>query len=234
MLFRISSLLVVATLLLGSLCLTRVATGQGSTDAEPRSNQEVAALVDRCFGGYVRYDTKTLKRSFIEGDFDGDGSKDLFAAVQPGKKVNINDRSKPSFIFQEVLDSPSPASVALDLRLGNLGLVEVWPLFVVIRNVDKPASSRCLLSNEKYLLLFPMNKGVNYMTLFKGQKLLAGTIGDASEDSPPPVLKGDAVLLLDPAGDGQAIFWGKGRFRWYPVNDFKEAAPPRYRAYVRF
>jgi hypothetical protein len=229
MMFRISSLIVVATLF-GTLFWVRGADGQGSGDVERRSDQEVAALVDRCFAGYLRYDNRTLKRSFIEGDFDGDGSKDLFAAVQLAKKVNTNDKSKPPFIYQEVLDSTSPSSAALDLRLGNLGTVEVWPLFVVIRNVDKPAQKRCLLQNEKYLLLFPMDKGVSDMKLFMGQKLPAGTIGDPKEDDPPPALKGGAVLLLDPAGDGQAIFWGGGRFRWYPVNDFPDALPPKYRA----
>ena len=219
--YRIPSLIVVVSLLLGNLVLAHDA--RPHTEADPireRSNQDVATLIDRCFNGYLRYDDKTLMRSFIEGDFDGDGSKDLFAAVQPGKKVDTNNKSKPPFTYQEVIDAVSPGSVALDLRLGNLGVVEVWPLFVVIRNVDKPGSGRCLSQNEKYLLQFPMDKGVNDMKLFKGKKLPAGTIGDASEDDPPPALKGDAVLLLDPSGDGQAIFWGRGRFRWYPVNDF--------------
>lgn len=232
--FAKKSLIIVAIVFCFGLAIAqrqhRDALPKVKPSADRLDKQAVSDLVNRCFEGLVRSDDQSLTPSFIKGDFDGDGSMDLFVTVQPGKKVDSRDKTIPAFNFYNVIDSVSPANVAHDLRVGNLGLIESWPLVAIVRNVDKPAGSRCLLKNEKVLLVFPMDKGTTVMKLFQGKKLPEGTIGDPDEDDPPPALKGDAVMLLDFGGDGMAIFWSKGRFRWYPVNDFKEAAPPRYRA----
>lgn len=200
------------------------AANRGTNKLKPSvslSDREMESLVRTCFGGLLSAD-HTLTPSFVVGDFDGDGTQDLFVPVRLGRSVNRKNRSRTPFNYQEVLDPASPASVALNLRMGDLAIVENWPLFVVVHGLSKARMTRCSESRYKFLLLFAMNKGTTSIKLFNGKKLPRGTINDPKEDQPPPRLKGEAILLLDPDGEGSAIYWDGARYRWYPVNRLRK------------
>lgn len=186
------------------------------------SRRAIDRLVRECFGGLLRPDTHTLAPGFVVGDFDGDGTNDLFVPARLARTLDKKDKSKLPFNYQDVLDPAAPASVALDLRRGDLAQVETWPLFAIVHGMDKATKGRCSASRGKFLLLFPMDKGTTALELFQGEGLPFGTIGDRKEDQPPPRLKGNAVLLLDSHREGLAIYWDGARYRWYPFNQFRK------------
>ena len=181
-------------------------------------DQDAEELVRICFGGLLRADLRALTPGFIVGDFYGDGIQDLFVPVRLARSVEMKDRSRPPFNYQEVLDSTSPGRVALDLTVSDLAKVKTWPLLAVVRNVDKARLTRCADVRDKYILLFVMDKGTSVIKVFRARRLPRGTIGDPKEDVPPPRLRGAAVLLLDSHGQGSAVYWDGMRYRWYPYN----------------
>jgi hypothetical protein len=190
-----------------------------------RSNMRKSSLPDQdslirtCFSGLFRASQQRLTPNFVMGDFDGDGQNDLLVAVELARVVDRNDRGAPPFNFQEVLDSRSPASEALDLRMGNLQIFEMGPFFAVIHNIGRSPNISCSRAQNKFVLLFTMDKGTKTMRLFTGKKLPRGTIGDEKEDQPPPRLRGKAILLLDNQGSGTALYWEGTRYRWYPFQE---------------
>lgn len=195
-------------------------TGEVKTTARSSTllERDVKSLISTCFSGLLKLDDNTLKPVFVLGDFNGDGRRDLFAPVRLARNVDAKNRSKPPFTYQQVLDPTSPASAALDLRLGDLAEVETWPLFSVVHDIDGAMSNRCSQAGGKYLLLFAMDNGTSRIRVFSRAKLPRGTIGDETEDEPPPRLRGAAILLLDNEGSGSALYWDGSRYRWYPYN----------------
>jgi hypothetical protein len=162
-------------------------------------------------------DTNAYTPAFAIGDFNGDGRPDLVVPVRPNRALNKKNKSKPPFIYQEVLDVGSSEQHALVLNMGDLAAVEVWPLLAIIHNI-KRASLNCSVRTDKYVLLFPPDQDATAIKIFQGRRLPPGTIGDPKEDSPPPQLKGDAILTVNARGDGTAVYWDGRRYRWYPFD----------------
>jgi len=178
----------------------------------------VELLVHDCFDGLFRVDTATISPNFVVGDFDNDGAPDLFVAVRLARSVSIDDKSEPPFNYQDVIDSTSPASSALKLRMGDLTRPKDGRFWVVLHHLPAGKIAQCSSKQQKFVLLFVEDKGTSTIRVFHGKRLPPGTIGDPKEDEPPPWLKGDAILLVDDKSYGEALFWDGTRYRWYPFN----------------
>ena len=184
------------------------------------SAEQVELVVNDCFKGLFRVDT-SLNPSFVLGDFDDDGTPDLFAAVRLAQRIRIDDKSDPSFNFQTVIDSTSRADVALKLKTGDLARPKDGRFWVVLHQPGLGKVTRCPSKLQTFVLLFPGDKGISTLRTLHGKRLPPGTIGDPKEDEPPPRLRGDAILLLDDKSYGEALYWDGSRYRWYPFNDAK-------------
>jgi hypothetical protein len=182
------------------------------------SQQEVESLVHQCFDGLFRGDTTTLAPGFVVGDFDGDMVPDLFVTVRRTRSIDVGDSTQPPFNLQDVLDSTSSATAVPPPRMGDLGRGEDRLFFVVLHHFAADTQAQCPSKLQKFVLLFATDKGNTTIKVFHGKKLPPGTIGDPKEDQPPPLLKGDAILLVDDESIGQALFWDGKRYRWYPFN----------------
>lgn len=186
--------------------------------ARKESVPDLDSLIQHCFGSLLRISQQPLAPNFVIGDFNGDGRADALVAVVPARAIAGDDQSKTPFDFQEVLDSRSPAKVALNLKMGNLAVFQSGPLFAVMHDIARNKREPCSSSEKKFVLLFAMDKDTKTIKLYRDRKLPPGTIGDPDEDQPPPSLKGDAILLLNDRGSGTALYWDGLRYRWYPFN----------------
>jgi hypothetical protein len=179
------------------------------------TNDDVESYLIKCFGDLFRVDSQFLSPRFVVGDFNGDKTEDVFVSARLHRKVSKEDKSQPPFTFQELLDAYSPASESLDLRMGNLAIFEGGPWLVVLHGFR---TGKCPAKPARFVLLFPINADATMIKLYGGEKLPPGTTGDPKEDEPPPRLKGDAILIVAPDGEGTAIYWDGSRYRWYPYN----------------
>lgn len=179
-------------------------------------NHSLTQLVGKCLGGTFQIDADVVKPFWLTGDFDGDGAQDVAVTVRLARTVNPKDRSKPPFNYQMLLDSASPATESLDLRMGDLGLGEYWPILVVFHRVSETKPGNCPQGQDIYVLNEALDKKGS-MHIYRGKKLPPGTIGDPKEDQPPPSLKGAAILLFHKDTKwGMAFYWDGARYRWYP------------------
>jgi hypothetical protein len=209
---------------------TRIAQGSAAEVRSPPnqtkpsttvSEHDVKSLIESCFGGLFRLDKSALSPAYVSGDFDGDGVDDLFVTAQLARKVSKTDKSVPPFNLQNVFGTgPLPQDRAYyDLRMDTLALAGEGkgPLFLLVHGFPKRAG-RCQGNEKLSVLMFAMYKGTTTIRVFKAKRLPRGTIGDPKEDQPPPRLKGTAILLLDKAGSGTALYWDGSRYRWYPYH----------------
>lgn len=69
---------------------------------------------------------------------------------------------------------------------------------------------------DRFLLVDGWDLPKKTMRPFKG-KLALAIGGDGSKPVPPPILKGEAIVVLTSENRGSAIYWDGKRYRWYPV-----------------
>lgn len=201
-----------------------VARGAGSaeTDAESRSVSAdtsvsaayVAERVRQEFAGMAVIDSVHLRPYFHVGDFDGDGRSDL--AVMGRLASDTASVTGARSLVQAYV----PMGTGMKLEAGDLRMpaerLTRWrgeAVQLVIHDFRGTVTAPPLNA----LLLFAVRD--ESVLRVARVPLKPAIAGDEPEVIAPPVLRGDAILLLHDDGEGAALYWDGERYRWYPYGD---------------
>ncbi|MGH9970523.1 MAG: hypothetical protein ACREBG_22405 [Pyrinomonadaceae bacterium] len=185
------------------------------------TEEQVAALLESEFGGLFKLDTRTISPSYIVGDFNGDGTEDIAIPVRLNLQLSTEDKTKPPFSFEKA-QGPGPSTLGEQghesgLTMGDLARYKELPILVIIHGSmkDRWKNSR---PEQRFVVVDAWRLGKKVMSLNHG-KLKPTPYGDEPQVVEPPRLLGDAILMLDPANAGTAVYWDGARYRWYPVDE---------------
>lgn len=179
---------------------------------------EVGSLVEKSFNGlFVLASNRSA--SFVLGDFNGDGDKDLAAAVRLSREVDRDDTSISDFMMYTPLPREFDVNIYGTER-NPLGTLGHWPRaeFLVVLN-GKPGGWHPQLPRDRTVLLMQTKGSSMKLFSFRGQLRSATAYPGQKEPGPPPSLMCDSILLgrALPHDKGQVIYWDGGRYRYYPI-----------------
>lgn len=182
------------------------------------SEKDVSDLIHTTFGGLFQVDER-VSPTHLEGDFNGDGVRDIASVVRLAKRLDLNDQTRPAFRLYQAIH---PALKARDYppkeRLGVLANYANRVHLIIVHGHRESGWTNSTPQQRHVLLDFP---GItpNRIRLYRGN-LRPATAGDQFKPSRPPRLRGDAIVADEvfEQGVGAAIYWDGTRYREYPVN----------------
>ncbi|PYS38426.1 MAG: hypothetical protein DMG14_17705 [Acidobacteria bacterium] len=187
------------------------------------SNEVVRKAVQDEFGGLFALNAQrrnqNIHPAFVTGDFDGDGRTDLavLVSVRPEevqRRLAADPRfSIPALTITKALGKGVSASEAKNARLSFEEVAQDFReslLLLILQDFGRSGRPA-----PRFALLDFSNNGDITMTISR-KPLKRAPAGD-SPVTPPPRLKGDALLFLDARGEGTAVYWDGARYLWYPI-----------------
>jgi|SRR5215475_1848470 len=185
-----------------------------------QAEEDVAKLLVHESGNLLILGTKWgVTPTYLWGDFNGDGAIDI--AIVAALNTSVGFSTQPLSAF--VIDKARPPDYQRVNEYPREFLKEYTdtPLLVIFHGAND-ATMKNFQIKERFIVLDGMDKPPLRMLLHKG-RLDAAVAGDEPRVVLPPKLIGDALVCLGNDNTGTAIFWNKGKYRWYPVNKY----PPR-------
>jgi hypothetical protein len=182
--------------------------------------EDVAKLLARESSNLLILGTKLkVTPTYLWGDFNGDGAIDIAIVAALNASVNFNTQPLSAFVIDDAL--PPNDQGADKFPRESLKEYTDIPLLVIFHGAND-ASVKNFQIKERFIVLNVMDTPPQRMLLHKG-RLEPAVAGDEPRVIPPPKPIGDAIVFLGDRNTGTAIFWYKGKYRWYPVNKY----PPR-------
>jgi hypothetical protein len=181
--------------------------------------EQVATLLASEFGGLFKVDERNITPSYLVGDFNGDGVEDLAASVRLDRQISTDDKSKPPFSFEKAY-GPGPSTLGEQseengFTMGDLARYHELPILAVIHGSTKDGWKNSQ-PEQRFVVVDAWHLGKKMMSLYHG-RLKPASYGDEPRLIQPPQLLGDAILMLDKANAGTAVYWDGATYRWYPV-----------------
>lgn len=193
---------------------------QGQTASpEGQSEIDVAKLLARESGDLLVL--WKIAPNYLWGDFNGDGAKDIAIVAALNTKVKFSVEPLSAFVIDKAL---SPNDQFTDkFNREVLGGAADLPLLVIFHG-SSDASTNNFQIKERFIVLDGLDNHPQRILLHKG-KLDPAVAGDEPRAVPPPKLIGDAIVSLGEENTGTAVFWYKGKYRWYPVEKYPPQKP---------
>jgi hypothetical protein len=194
------------------------------------TKEQIQSLINKEFGQLFLVDSLYISPTYLVGDFNGDGIKDLAVLVRPRKTIDPNDKTKPTFWLDEPITGgiyKTTSKRRLDkaerewrerhqaFTIGDLARYRqvLLPEIVIIHGTE----GRMWENSEpqqRFVVLGGMDHDADRMRLYRG-KLKSMAIGD-SPGGIPHKLVGDALLFTYRNEGGAVIYWLNGDYYWYP------------------
>jgi hypothetical protein len=187
------------------------------------SAEQVETLVRTEFAGLFQVD-QAHSPYYVVGDFNGDNVEDIVVTVRLKSYVDPNDKSSPPFWF-EALRPVCPveakcgdgSDAIYTYRMGDLTRFQGVPILIAIHGTPELGWINSG-PQQKFVISSGPGEYEKHMKVFRG-KLKPETIGDDPMITPPPNSNRDMILLLDDKDRGEALYWEKGNYHWYPVEE---------------
>jgi hypothetical protein len=154
--------------------------------------------------------------NYLVGDYNGDQLLDIAAVVALKRKVAQDERSGSRFSISKPCVSKSDQPTAL--AITNLERYEGEKLLVIFHGSQRGLDN--FRSGRRFIVLDVIDRATSKLLLFRG-KLKPAVAGDEPRPLSPPLLKGDAILLLGNDSSGAAVYWRGNGYCWYPVSGSK-------------
>jgi hypothetical protein len=175
-----------------------------AVELPPPELTEVKEAVKRVFKDSVEIDSHR-KPIFIEGDFNGDGSRDLAVVIRPAldKLANLNEEF-PNWILKDPFSDDEP-------RIPRLRVAADDTLLAVIHGYGS-SGWRDSQATQTFLLKNAVGSG---MKAHQAKKLTG-----ANEANKTPYLRGDVIGQVVDGTSGYLYFAG-ATYSWYDPRTFQ-------------
>ena len=190
--------------------------------------ERIRTAITRDFGGIFVVNPNLWPNGRVNpvyaiGDFNGDRKSDLgvMVSVDIGKlaeRLALDPNwSIPHLLFYP-LDSPDtsdegPKPFELPLKLIVSQKIERSALLILHDfSLDRRKPNAMAHAVTDF---YPFSS----LTMAVSRKRLPANSAGDSPVLPPPRIVGDMLLFLDRRSDGSAVYWDRGRYRWYPVGN---------------
>ena len=181
---------------------------QPSAPVAPPEHKEVTEAVSRVFKDTVEIDSRR-KPFFIDGDFNGDNSRDLAVIIipAPNKLAELNQEI-PNWILKDPLSGDEP-------RIPRLRVAANETLLAVIHGYG-PNGWRDAQATQTFLLKNVVGSGMT-----------AGQAKDLTRKAKKtPDLRGDVIGQVVDGNAGYLYFAG-ATYSWYDPRTFQEETDTR-------
>ena len=174
-----------------------------ATNVTPPGISDVKAAVQRVFKDSVMVDSRSTPL-FIDGDFNGDGSRDLAVAIRPvpNKLADLNEEF-PNWILKDPFSSEEP-------RIPRLRVAADDTLLAVIHGYGS-SGWRDSQATQTFLL---KNAVVSGMATHQLKDL-----SNANKANQTPYLRGDVIGQVVDGTSGYLYFAGS-TYSWYDPKTF--------------
>ena len=165
---------------------------------------EVREAVRRVFKDVVEIDSRRTP-VFIDGDFNGDGSRDLAVVIKPvpNKLADLNDEF-PTWILKDPFSSD-------DIRIPRLRVTADDTLLAVIHGFG-PNGWRDSQATQTFLLKNAVGSG---MATYQPKDL-----ANANKPNKMPYLQGDVIGQVV-AGTSGYLYFERATYSWYDPNTYR-------------
>jgi hypothetical protein len=184
------------------------------------TENQVTTLLLSEFGGLFKVDERHISPSYLVGDFNGDGVKDIAVSVRLNRQLSTEDKSKPPFSFEKAF-GPGSSTLGEEgeqgLATGDLARYQELAILAIIHGSPNDGWNNSQ-AKQKFVVVDAWRLGTKLMSLYRG-KFKPTPYGDETRVTEPPQLLGDAILMLDQTNAGTAVYWDGARYRWYPVDE---------------
>lgn len=187
-----------------------------SAKVAPPKPEEIEDAVARVFQKTATADNERPQKSFVVGDFNGDGSEDLAVVVKPseGGLVEINSELA-NWTLEDPGNVPLPGASAPRQPVTNkrIQAERGKTLLAIIHGVG-PLGWRSSEAKQSYLLKNGAGSGIIVQPITN--------LRSGKDKRKLPPLRGDAIQETIGGRPG-LLFWTGAKYAWYPTQSGLEA-----------
>ena len=167
------------------------------------------------FEGLFEPDGQRISPNCLVADFNGDGVDDIAISVKLASSFATTEKKESPFRFSKPLGPGMPPDEGrYSFKVSDLVRYRNESILIVLHGVAGRGWNDSE-PKQRFVIVDGWDAGRINMASYRG-KLEPVAAGD-SAIVPPPLLLGDAILMLGHENKGTALYWDGNQYRWYPV-----------------